>query len=272
MLKKRLLLTLLVSNGVFMLSRNFRLQAIGDLEWLKRNYVLANITTAVDEIIVLNVSRGGDDSPQFRETLRGLTETCFVPITAGGWVRSVDDAGSLLRSGADKVIVNTPILSDPGLVTSLATEFGAQCVVASVDLARLQGNDWEVRVDRGQRALPGRGRDVLAAVADLPIGELYLNSIDRDGTGQGYHLEMLDLLPPGLAVPVIIAGGAGNSTHLEAGLLDERVDAVATAHLLNFVGDGLIKARRRLVTAGIPLPIRTVDIRQLDRRGPVGGA
>lgn len=263
MLKKRLIFTLLFNNGSFMLSRNFRLQSIGDLDWLQRNYVFSNISAAIDEIVVLNVSRGQPDAERFRDALRHLTETCFIPISAGGWVRSVHDARQLLRSGADKVVVNTPLALEPELVRELATNFGRQCVVASVDLARSADGEWQVRIEGGQRVLPGSARDWLASLADQPIGDLYLNSIDRDGTGQGYHLEMLDQLPAGFGAPVIVAGGAGNSTHLAAGLRDSRVDAVATAHLLNFVGDGLIKARRNLVDSGIPLPVRSMDIREL---------
>ena len=263
MLKKRLIFTLLFNNGSFMLSRNFRLQSIGDVDWLQRNYVFSNISAAIDEIVVLNVSRGEPDAERFRDALRQLTESCFIPISAGGWVRSVDDARLLLRSGADKVVVNSPLADDPHLVADLAANFGKQCVVASVDLAKPAGEDWQVRVDGGQRTLPGTAKDWLASLAEQPIGDLYLNSIDRDGTGQGYHREMLEQLPAGFSVPVIIAGGAGNSAHLELGLRDDRVDAVATAHLLNFVGDGLIKARRNLIDAGISLPVRSVDIRDL---------
>jgi cyclase len=263
MLKKRLIFTLLFNNGSFMLSRNFRLQSIGDLDWLQRNYVFTNISAAIDEIVVLNVSRGEPDGERFRDALRHLTESCFIPISAGGWVRTVEDARLLLRSGADKVVVNTPLALDRGLVSDLAAEFGTQCVVASVDLAKSPDAGWQVRVEGGQRTVPGPAHEWLSSLADQPIGDLYLNSIDRDGTGQGYHLEMLDQLPKGFAVPVIMAGGAGNSTHLEAGLRDSRVDAVATAHLLNFVGDGLIKARRNLIDSGIPLPVRSVDIRDL---------
>lgn len=260
MLKKRLIFTLLFSEGSFMLSRNFRLQAIGDLDWLLRNYVLANITTAIDEIVVLNVSRGDADAEHFRDTLRRLTQTCFIPIAAGGWVRDVDDARALLRSGADKVVVNTPLFSDTDLIDNLARHFGRQCVVASVDLAQSADSTWQVRVDHGRQALPGPARERLEMLSRAPIGDLYLNSIDRDGTGQGYRLDMLDLLPEGFSTPVIIAGGAGNSLHLEAGLRDDRVDAVATAHLLNFVGDGLARARANLIAGGIPLPVRDVDI------------
>lgn len=263
MLKKRLVFTLLFSDGSFMLSRNFRLQRIGDLEWLQRNYVFSNISEAIDELVILNVSRREPQMNQFTDMLKQLTKTCFIPIAAGGWVREANQAHQLLRSGADKVVLNTPIFGEPELIEQLAGQFGRQCLVASVDLARSATEGYEFRVAGDQKALPGDARKRLVELQDKPIGDLYLNSVNRDGTGQGYDLEVLDLLPQDFGVPVILAGGAGNANHFEAGLLDDRVDAVSTAHLLNFVGDGLHKARENLITRGIHLPVRDLDIRDL---------
>ena len=263
MLKKRIVFTLLFSDGFFMLSRNFRLQRIGDLEWLQRNYVFSHISEAIDELVILNVSRSEPQMNQFTDMLKQLTKTCFIPIAAGGWVREANQAHQLLRSGADKVVLRTPIFGESGLIEHLARQFGRQCIVASVDLARSATGGFELRVAGGQETLQGGARKRLVELQDKPIGDLYLNSVDRDGTGQGYDLEVLDLLPQDFGVPVILAGGAGNANQLEAGLLDDRVDAVSTAHLLNFVGDGLHKARENLITRGIHLPVRDLDIRDL---------
>lgn len=263
MLKKRLIFTLLYNDGFFMLSRNFTLQRIGNLGWLQRNYVFSNIAEAIDELVILNVARTRPEMDQFLGMLEELTKTCFIPIAAGGWVRNLDQAKQLLRSGADKVVVNTPVFSEFGLIEELAVEFGRQCVVASVDVVRSESADFAVRVDRGQRVLTGSARELLGQLNEMPIGDLYLNSIDRDGSGQGYDLSVLDLLPQDFNIPVILAGGAGNTKHLEMGLVDKRVDAVATAHLLNFVGDGLHKARGNLIAKGIHLPVRDIDIRDL---------
>ena len=160
-------------------------------------------------------------------------------------------------------MLNSPIFGQPELIEQLARQFGRQCLVASVDLARSATEGYEFRVAGGQKALPGNARKRLVELQHKPIGDLYLNSVDRDGTGQGYDLEVLDLLPKDFGVPVILAGGAGNANHFEAGLLDDRVDAVSTAHLLNFVGDGLHKARQILIARGIHLPVRDLDIRDL---------
>lgn len=246
MLKKRVIFTLLYDNGSFMLSRNFRLQKVGDLRWLQKNYNFSRVAFSIDELIVLDVSRGERDISRFCDHLKSLTEGCFVPIAAGGGVRTVEHARTLLRSGADKVVINTPLFDNQALIGELAAEFGQQCVVASIDAKLAIGVGYEVLVENGNRRVEGLLDVWLNKISELIVGELYLNSIDRDGTGQGYDLGMLNQLPGALAMPVILAGGAGNYQHLAEGLSDKRVDAVATAHLFNFLGDGLESARNNL--------------------------
>ncbi len=253
MLKKRVIFTLLYNHGAFMLSRNFRLQKVGDLSWLQKNYDFSRVAFAIDELIVLDVSRGARDLLRFCDHLKALTDGCFVPIAAGGGVRSLAHARTLLRSGADKVVVNTPLFDDEALVEELATEFGQQCIVASIDVKYENSVGYQVWVENGDRCIEGNMGRWLKKIIELPVGELYLNSIDRDGTGQGYDLQVLEELQPAMPIPVIIAGGAGQYHHLAEGLEDVRTDAVATAHLFNFVGDGLSKARFGLLKQGFSL-------------------
>jgi len=255
MLKKRMIFTLLYNHGAFMLSRNFRLQKVGDLRWLQKNYDFSRVAFSIDELIVLDVSRGERDIISFCAHLKALTEGCFVPIAAGGGVRSVDHAKMLLRSGADKIVVNTPLFNDPVLIGKIAAEFGQQCVVASIDAKYAPGIGYQIWVENGSKFVEGTLAEWLKNVSRFAVGDLYLNSIERDGTGQGYDLGMLDQLPEKMPIPVIIAGGAGNYHHLAEGLSDDRVDAVATAHLFNFVGDGLEHARRGSINTGHNLPI-----------------
>jgi cyclase len=251
--RKRLIFTLLHDAGNFMLSRNFRLQRVGNATWLEKNYNFSEIAFAIDELIVLDVTRGPRDFDAFCACLERVTRGCFAPIAAGGGIRSVGQAKQLLRSGADKIVVNTALHTDEPLIHRLAEDFGRQCVVASADLKRDPDGTVRFWIENGSRALDGPARDGLARLERLPIGELYLNSMDHDGTGRGYDLALLDLLPPELPVPVILAGGAGNHHHLAEGLALPQVDAVATAHLLNFVGNGLENARRRLAEQQIDL-------------------
>jgi len=235
-----------------MLSRNFRLQRVGDLLWLQKNYNFAHIAFYIDELVVLDVTRGQRDPEAFCSTLKALTAGCFVPIAAGGGLRSVEYARQLLRSGADKVVVNSPLFDQPNLVKELAGEFGQQCVVASVDMKCDQDGSYRAYSLSGTKRIEASLSE-MEWLRESHAGELYINSIDKDGTGQGYDLELLDQIPTDCALPIILAGGVGNGTHLAAGLDDKRVDAVATAHLFNFVGDGLQRARVNLVKQGASL-------------------
>lgn len=260
MLKKRVIFTLLYNNGQFMLSRNFRLQKVGNFEWLQSNYNFSQISYSIDELIVLDVTRGEKSSDDFCSTLKKITEGCFVPIAAGGGVRDVEDARNLLRSGADKVVINSLLYEDNGFIGHLASEFGRQCIVASMDFKVGPDGSYQVWSECGSNCLDGEAAKWVEQVTQDDVGELYLNSMDRDGTGQGYDLRLLDLLPRDMPKPVILAGGVGNSVHLAAGLADSRVDAVATAHLFNFVGDGLRKARSSLISNGVALPFWDIEL------------
>jgi cyclase len=139
MAKKRLIFTLLYDSGSFMLSRNFRLQKVGDINWLEKNYGFSNVGFSIDELIVLDVSRNERNRDEFSEVLKTLTNDCFAPIAAGGGINSLADATKLLRSGADKIVVNSALHSNKQLISELAQEFGRQCIIASVDCKQIKG-------------------------------------------------------------------------------------------------------------------------------------
>lgn len=250
--RKRLIFALLYDSGKFMLSRNFRLQQVGDLNWLEKNYNFRETALAIDELIVLNVERSRESLEPFFEHVKKLNDDCFVPIAAGGGIRSVEDARQLLRSGADKVVINSILHDDRALVAELAAEFGKQCLVASIDTKRVDGT-FRVFIDNGTRIVDGDLSSYLSDLATLPIGEIFLNSMDRDGTGQGYDEEMLGHVPRDIAIPLILFGGAGKPEHFTFGLTDDRVDAVCTAHLFNFVGNSLQLSRDHLLSEGMNL-------------------
>lgn len=256
MLKKRLIFTLLYEQGSFVLSRNFRRQRIGDWNWLKVNYSFDSIAEAIDELVVLNVDRGDSGWSDFLRVVESLSKATFVPMSAGGGVRSERQGREVLASGADKIVVNTALFREPQLVESLSDQFGKQCIVGSIDLKGIRNSTIAVGIEGATQLLPDPLEQVLSRVPWASIGEVYLNSIDRDGTGQGLDFLLLDCLPVSSRNPVILAGGVGNARHLREGLQDSRVDAVATANLLNFVGDGFHEARRVLLSEGFPLPRR----------------
>jgi cyclase len=266
MLKKRVIFTLLFSGGYFVLSRNFRLQKVGKIDWLQHNYDFSNVAFNIDELVVLDVTRNRRDFAVFCDALQKISAGCFAPISAGGGVTSVESARRLLRSGADKIVLNSALWDDPPLVGAIAREFGRQCVVGSVDLQSHEENEYVILTHNGKDILEMPATEALNRNVFDQVGEIYLNCIDRDGTGQGYDFGILDLLADSWNLPVILAGGVGNSRHLTDGLADDRVNAVATAHLFNFVGDGLYKARRAILEGGYELA-HWPDLRAVELTG-----
>lgn len=252
--RKRLIFTLLYDSGYFMLSRNFRLQKVGDLHWLTTNYDFSRISHSIDELIVLDVSRNERDQDRFSDTLKSLVKHIFVPVAVGGGITNLETATRLLNSGADKLVVNSVLHSDPSLVEQLVKKYGSQCVVVSIDFRR-ELESFAVYSDSGSKRSEYGLAESIAMALKLGAGEIYLNSMDRDGTGNGYELEVVEMLGENLFIPLIMAGGAGNVRHLVEGIANPVVDAVATANLFNFIGDGLPLARQGMIDAGIDLAI-----------------
>jgi imidazole glycerol-phosphate synthase subunit HisF len=252
-LKKRLIFTLLVNAGKFQLSRNFKLQSVGDLAWVRANYEFDSIAFAIDELVVLDVTRGPRDAAAFAALLQEIARHCFMPIAAGGGVRSVDDARRLLNSGADKVVVNTPLFRLPALVEELSARFGAQCVIGSIDYKRVGTGEAVVFTANGEEAVELSLQEAVARAESLGAGELYLTSMTRDGTGQGLDVSEVSRIAQRTPLPVIVSGGAGNFAQLSEALSDAAISAVSTANLFNFMGDNLREARTEIIARGTPL-------------------
>lgn len=242
MLKKRLIFTLLLAKGVFQLSRNFSLQAVGKLDWLRKHYNLLSIARSVDELVLLNVTRGDKALPVFCEAVAQLSASSFMPIAAGGGIASLDDAYRVLDAGADKLVVNTALFSAQALVEDLARTFGKQCVVASLDY-RGSGERAEVHTGGGRSATGITLAAAIRRAEEIGAGELYLTSMERDGTGQGYDVATLEWACSQCRLPVIASGGVGNFEHLLQGLRIANVTGASTANIFNFLSDGLTQAR-----------------------------
>ena len=243
MLRKRIIFTLIYENGFFNQSRNFRLQKVGDINWLERNYKFKELSFSLDEIMVLDATKENKNISEFSKTLERIVDDVFIPVSAGGGIRSIKDAEVLFNSGADKVVSNTVLVEDRELVVKLIKKFGSQSIVASID-HRGDG----VFVNNGTIKLDINLKEHLKNVELLGVGEIYLNSIDRDGTGFGYDLDIVKKVAKNITTPLIVAGGAGNESHLLSGLRLNSVDAVATANLFNFIGDGLSSARKMIIS------------------------
>jgi len=248
-MKKRLIFTLLYENGHFVLSRNFRTQRIGDLRWLQKNYNFSSVAKHIDELIIINISGTAPDET-FCVALSELLSEVFVPVTAGGGVQDLSDAQALFRAGADKILFNQAIYSNPRLIESAADIYGQQAIVASIDV-RSQEGDYFAFTKKGYVRETLSSFDIL--VANGSIGEIYLNSIDRDGTGNGLDVNCSNVFGYPPSVPLIIAGGAGTPDHLAEAIKSPLVSAVATANLLNFIGDGLQRARKAILDSGVVL-------------------
>jgi cyclase len=251
MLKKRIIFTLLYQNKSFYLSRNFRLQKIGNLDWLKKNYDFSILTKSVDEIIILNVSREKNQIEDFSKAIKKFSKECFLPISAGGKIIDIDVAKKYISSGADKLVVNTNLFNKI-LIKEIASTFGAQCVIGSIDYIKKK-NNFDIYINNGKEKSIKKIKLVFEYLEKMPIGEILLNSIDQDGTGNGFDFDILKHVPKNFIKPVILSGGAGNYKHILKALKNKKVDSIATANLLNFVGNGLQEARYLLMRNGVKL-------------------
>ena len=205
-----------------------------------------------DEIVFLDITAAPEERDTDVEWVRRTAEQVFIPLTVGGGVRSEADARRLLRSGADKVGINSAAVERPELVDELARRFGSQCVVLSVDARRADEHGWEVVTRGGRHAT---GRDALAWIregVERGAGEILLTSIDRDGTRGGYDLDLIALVASAVPVPVIASGGAGSPEHLVAALAAGAA-AVLAASIFHrgtwTVGD----VKKAIAEAGFPV-------------------
>jgi cyclase len=246
MLRKRIIFSLIYSDGFFMQSRNFRLQKVGNLNWLEKNYKFSEISTAIDELIILNASREKNNIIEFSQNISGLVKNVFIPIAAGGGIRTFSDAVLLFKSGADKIIINSLLYDNPAIVKEIIKTYGSQSVLASVDCKYIE-NTYSVYINNGFKKLDTNLNDYVQYIQNLGVGEIYLNSIDKDGTGFGYDKNLIETVSENITIPLIIAGGAGNAIHFSEGLKFNNVSGVATANLFNFIGDGLPNARKKLI-------------------------
>lgn len=252
MLKKRLIFTLLVQKGVFQLSRNFSLQAVGTLDWLRKHYEWASISRSIDELVLLNVTRGNKQMQVFCDNVSRLSAFSFMPIAAGGGIQSVEDAYRLLDAGADKLVINSALFSSPGLVEELAKIFGSQCVVASLDYRKTESGA-EVFCQEAKTRVGMMLDSAIRHAENTGAGELYITSVDRDGTGQGYDLETLEAASSICRLPIIASGGVGDFQHFLQGLQLTNVTGASTANIFNFMSDGLTQARKFIETNGVEL-------------------
>ena len=204
-----------------------------------------------DEIVFLDITASSDKRETIVDLARHTAEEVFIPFTIGGGVREVDDARRLLRAGADKVSVMTAAVEDPDLVAAIAGEFGAQCMVVAIDARRRPDGTPEVFTHGGRTPT---GLDAVAWAEEVVrrgAGEILLTSMDRDGTRDGFDLELTAAVSDAVGVPVIASGGVGTLEHLADGILEGRADAVLAASIFHFGEHTVAEAKAVMAARGI---------------------
>lgn len=237
-----------VTNGRVVKGINFvGLRDAGDPVELAARYD----AEGADELVFLDITASSDGRETMVDVVRRVAEQVFIPFTVGGGIRTVEDARRMLRAGADKVSVNTAAFERPELIAEIAAEFGAQCVVCAIDARATIGGAWEVFLHGGRTPT---GHDTVGwaehAVA-LGAGEILLTSMDRDGTREGFEINLTSAVVRAVNVAVIASGGVGNLQHLVDGIVLGHADAVLAASIFHFGEFTIADAKRALAAAGV---------------------
>jgi cyclase len=205
-----------------------------------------------DELTFLDITASHEERDTMVDVVARTAEQVFIPLTVGGGVRSVDDGRRLLRAGAEKVGVNTAAIADPDVVRRLADEFGAQCIVVALDARRrVEGSGWEVFTHGGRRSTGVDALEWATRASELGAGEILLTSMDRDGTRDGYDLELTAAVSGAVGVPVIASGGVGTLAHLVEGAVEGRADAVLAASIFHTGEYTIGQAKRYMADHGV---------------------
>jgi cyclase len=206
-----------------------------------------------DELVFLDITASSDARDTIVEVARHTAEEVFIPFTVGGGIRAVDDARRLLRAGADKVSVNTAAVERPELISEIAAEFGSQCAVVAIDARRRGAGGFEVFTHGGRTPTGLDAVEWAARAVELGAGEILLTSMDRDGTRDGFDVELTCSISDSVNVPVIASGGVGNLDHLVEGVVDGHADAVLAASIFHFAEHTVAEAKAHMAEAGIPV-------------------
>jgi cyclase len=206
-----------------------------------------------DELVFYDITASAQGRGTMREVIERTAERCFMPLTVGGGLRTVDDLHAMLKAGADKVSLNTAALAAPDLIRAGAQRFGSQCIVVSIDAKRVGPNRWEVFSHGGRRATGLDAIEWAQRAVALGAGEIVLNSIDADGTKAGYDLELTRRVSESVHVPVVASGGAGKLEHLAAVLAEGLADAVLAASIFHYGEFTVAEVKAFLASQGIPV-------------------
>ena len=207
-----------------------------------------------DELVFLDITASSDGRQIMHKVVEATASQCFMPLTVGGGLRTLEDIRRMLNSGADKVSLNTAAVENPDLVLRAAQKFGSQCIVAAIDAKKDPGGkSWQVYTHGGRNPAPLDAVEWAKRLCQLGAGEILLTSMDRDGTQSGYDIDLTRRISEAVEVPVIASGGAGNLDHLAEVLLEGKASAVLAASIFHFGKYTIAEAKQKLAEKGIPV-------------------
>ncbi len=252
MIAPRMCFVLLYSEGVFNLSRNFKLQKVGNTKWVIDNYDFNEMSKSIDELIILNINKNKNmNFENFINDIKPLIEKSFMPVGIGGGINSFQTAKYYFDNGADKIIINSEFFKNNNkFINKIVDKYGSQSVVASIDYKNQGLVNAKLFIDSGKKEIDLNLKDAIKKVELLGAGELLLNSIDRDGVGYGYDIETLQEVNNITNLPIIPCGGADNYLQLLEGIKTNFLHAVSTSHIFNFMGGGLKETKELLIKQG----------------------
>lgn len=232
-------------------------KGIGFDSWRRVGPVLPAIKVynqrEVDELILVDIiAHGTNEDPDY-ESIDEFGQDCFIPLTVGGGITRIDQVQRLLRAGADKVSLNTTAYSNPELVTDISKRHGVQCVVASVDVRKIGPYQWQCFSHAGGQSTGRSVTEWVRELEDRGAGEILITSIERDGTMEGYDLDLIEAVVSAVNIPVIASGGAGNYQHMVDAVLQAGATAIAAASMFHFTEQTPAGAKAAMKAAGIPV-------------------
>ncbi len=250
MLKARVIPCLDVKDGRVVKGVNFvDLRDAGDPVEAARAYDAAG----ADELCFLDITASHEERAIIFDVVRRTAEQCFMPLTVGGGVRTVDDVRQLLLAGADKVSINTAAVFDPDFVRVASEKFGNQCIVVAIDAKQVAPGKWEIFTHGGRKPTGIDAIEYAVKVTELGAGEILLTSMDRDGAKSGFDIALTRAVADAVSVPVIASGGVGNLDHLVEGVRDGHASAVLAASIFHFGDHTIGEAKEHMAKAGIPV-------------------
>ena len=251
MLKNRIIPCLDVKNGRIVKGINFvDLKEAGDPVEQAKIYS----DGGADEICFLDITASNENRETIYGVVKDTSKKCFVPLTVGGGIRSIDDINKLLNCGADKVSINTAAVQNPQLVIESSKKFGSQCIVVAID-AKKKGNKWEVYTHGGRNETGIDAIDFAKKMENNGAGELLVTSMDRDGTQIGYDIDLMSNISSKVNIPLIASGGVGNLDHLVDGIILGKASAVLPASIFQYGKHSVLEAKQYLESKGIPVRI-----------------